>query len=219
MASLSLNKLPWYGQLAVFASLCAAGAGSFYYYYEAPRQEAIAGRQRELATIRGRINAGLASARQLPEFRKQVGTLEARLESLKPILPEQKDVGDLLRRIQGLATQSNLIIRGFRPQAIATRELHAEWPISLELEGTYHSLGIFLDRVSKFPRIINVGALVLTPNDPPSSTVTMKISCTATTFVLVESPAAAAAKAPSVKAPSASAPPPLPPPSAGVKSE
>ena len=217
MASLSLNKLPWYGQLAVFVVLCAGSVAAFYYYIESPRQEAMAGRQRELATIRGRINAGLASARQLPEFRKQVGTLEARLDSLKPILPEQKDVGDLLRRIQGLATQSNLIIRGFRPQAIATRELHAEWPISLELEGTYHSLGMFLDRVSKFPRIINVGALVLTPSEQPSSTVTMKISCTATTFVLVESPAAVA---PGAKTPGAPIKPPTPPPpTAGVKSE
>jgi type IV pilus assembly protein PilO len=215
VGSLSLSKLPWYGQLAVFVVLCAAGAGAFYYYYEAPQQEAMAGRQRELATIQGRIDAGLASARQLPEFRKQVGTLEARLDGLKPILPEQKDVGDLLRRIQGLATQSNLIIRGFRPQAIATRELHAEWPISLELEGTYHSLGMFLDRVSKFPRIINVGGLILAPNNPQTSNVTMKISCTATTFVLVESPAAAAA--PAAQTPAAPANPTTPP--AGARSE
>jgi type IV pilus assembly protein PilO len=218
VASLSLSKLPWYAQLGVFVALCAAGAGAFYYYYESPRQEEMAGRQRELTAMRGRISAGQASARQLPEFRKQVGTLEARLEGLKSILPEQKDVGDLLRRIQGLATQSNLIIRGFRPQAIATREMHAEWPISLELEGTYHSLGMFLDRVSKFPRIINVGALVLTPNTSPTSTVTMKIVCTATTFVLVETPAAAPAT-PAAKAPAAPTAPAPPPPSAGVKSE
>lgn len=209
MASLSLSKMPWYGQLAVFVVLCVAGSGSFYYYYETPQQEVIAGRQRELETIRARINQGLATARQLPEFRKQVGGLEARLESLTPILPEQKDVGDLLRRIQGLATQSNLIIRGFRPQAIATRELHAEWPISLELEGTYHSLGMFLDRVSKFPRIINIGALILTQNEPPTSNVTMKITCTATTFVFIDNPVA--------KKPAGPAAPATPP--AGAKSE
>jgi type IV pilus assembly protein PilO len=206
VASLSLNRLPWHGRLAAFVVLSLAGAGAFYYYYEAPRQEAIAGRERELATIRGRIEQGLAAARKLPEFRKQVGDLEARLESLRPILPEQKDVGDLLRRIQGLATQSNLIIRGFRPQPIATREMHAEWPISLELEGTYHNLGLFLDRVSKFPRIINIGGMVLAQHDPPTSAVTMDIKCTATTFVLVEAPAAAAtAKKPAAKAPPAQA--------------
>lgn len=211
MASLSLNKLPWYGQLVLFLVLSVGGGASFFYYYESPQQEALAGRERELEAIRARIDQGLAAARKLPEFRKEVTTLEARLEGLRPILPEQKDVGDLLRRIQGLATQSNLIIRGFRPQAIAMKEMHAEWPISLELEGTYHSLGMFLDRVSKFPRIINIGALVLTQQDPPTSAVTMKINCTATTFVLVEN---AAAKKPAVPA----APAPVTPP-AGAKSE
>jgi Tfp pilus assembly protein PilO len=92
--------------------------------------------------------------------------------------------------------------------------MHAEWPISLELEGTYHSLGMFLDRVSKFPRIINVGALVITQQDPPTSTVTMKINCTATTFVLVEASAAAAAAA---KNPAGAAKPAAP--AGGAKSE
>jgi type IV pilus assembly protein PilO len=217
VASLSLSRLPWYGQLVMFVALCAAAVGGFYYYYESPRQVVIAGRQRELAAMQARINDGRAKARQLPEFRKQIGELEARLESLKPILPEQKDVGDLLRRIQGLATQSNLIIRGFRPQAIATRELHAEWPISLELEGTYHSLGMFLDRVSKFPRIINVGSMVMTQQDPPTSSVTMKIHCTATTFVLVDAAEAPAKKPAGPAKPGAAAAPATP--AAGGASE
>ena len=63
---------------------------------------------------------------------------------------------DLLRRVQAMATQSRLTIRGFTPQARAA-QMHAEWPIGLQLEGTYHDLGTFLERVSKFPRIINVG--------------------------------------------------------------
>jgi type IV pilus assembly protein PilO len=188
-----MAKLPWYGQLGVFVFASLAGAGAFYYYYEVPQQTALGVKAAELGTIRDRIAKGVALARQLPEFRKQVGELEARLEGLKPILPEEKDVGDLLRRIQTLAVQSNLRIRGFRPQAIASREMHAEWPISLQLEGNYHNLGLFLDRVSKFPRIINIGSLVITQKEPPVAGATMNISTTATTFVLVDQPPAAKA--------------------------
>ena len=129
----------------------------------------------------------------MPQFRTQVTELEARLDSLKPILPDERDAGDLLRRVQTLAVQSNLVIRGFRPQAISMREMHAEWPISLQLEGTYHNLGLFLDRVSKFPRIINIGGLTLAQREGATSASTMTIACTATTFVLVEQPAAPAA--------------------------
>ena len=186
MASLSLAKLPWYAQLGVFVVISAAAAGAFYYLNEMPRQEAMKIKAAELSTIRGRIAKGQATARQLPEFRAQVTELEARLESLKPILPDERDAGDLLRRVQTLAVQSNLVIRGFRPQAISMKLLHAEWPISLTREGSYHNLGLCLDRVSKFPRIINIGGLVMTARESTSAATTMTINCTATTFVLVE---------------------------------
>lgn len=192
MASLSLGKIPWQGQLGIFVAVSLAAVGAYYYYCEMPRQAAIATQAVELSAIRARISTGHTTARQLPEFRAQVTELEARLDSLKPILPDERDAGDLLRRVQTLAVQSNLVIRGFRPQAISVREMHAEWPISLQLEGTYHNLGLFLDRVSKFPRIINIGALTLAPSDGAAAS-TMTISCTATTFVLVEQPAAPAA--------------------------
>lgn len=192
MADLSMAKLPWYGQLGVFVFASLAAAGAFYYFYEMPQQTVMSAKAAELQGVRDRIAKGVATARQLPEFRNQVGELEGRLEGLRSILPEEKDVGDLLRRIQTLATQSNLVIKGFRPQAIATREMHAEWPISLQLEGSYHNLGLFLDRVSKFPRIINIGGLALSQRQDPAAGATIDISATATTFVLVEKPAAAA---------------------------
>ena len=186
MASFSLGKLPWQAQIGLFVAISLAGAGAFYYFYERPEQAAITAKSLELSTIRGRISKGQATARQLPEFRAQVTDLEARLESLKPILPDERDAGDLLRRVQTLVVQSNLVIRGFRPQAINVKELHAEWPIGLQLEGNFHNLGLFLDRVSKFPRIINIGALTLAQRESPTANSTMTISCMATTFVLVE---------------------------------
>jgi type IV pilus assembly protein PilO len=182
----SLSKLPWYGQLGVFAVLSVAGAGVFWNFYAKPAQESINLRQGQLRTIRADITRGRATARRLPEFRRQVEELQAQLDRLRPVLPEEKDVADLLRRIQGMATQSNLQIRGFAPQPVATRQMYAEWPIGLELDGTYHNLGSFLERVSKFPRIINVSGIHIKAKDDGGPAQTVEASCTATTFVLVE---------------------------------
>ena len=150
--------------------------------------------------VRADIDRGLATARRLPEFRREVGDLEAQLDRLKAILPEERDVADLLRRVQGMATQSNLTIRGFTPRAVATRQLHAEWPIGLQLEGTYHNLGDFLERVSKFPRIINVSGIKIKAKDSANDASTITAECTATTFVLIEPKAAAPAAAPGAPA-------------------
>lgn len=185
----ALNKLPWYGQLGVFVVLSLILAGAFYYYYETPAQAAMARRNTELTAIRSRITLGQAKARQLPEFRKQITELEARLEVLKPILPSERDAGDLLRRVQTLAVQSNLTILGFKPQAITLAEMHAEWPINLQLEGNYHNFGVFLDRVSKFPRIINIGGITMGASPSPTAAASIRIGVTATTFVLIDTPA------------------------------
>ena len=188
MANLSLAKMPWYAQIGAFVLIAVALAGAFYYFVESPKQVKLQAQTKELSDIRGRISKGQAMARQLPEFRKEIATLEARLESLKPILPDERDVGDLLRRVQTLATQSNLQVRGFKPMGITTREMHAEWPIALQLEGNYHNLGLFLDRVSKFPRIINVGSRNVAAKEDPTPNASLTIGATATTFVLVDPP-------------------------------
>ena len=201
MASLSMSKLPWYGQLGAFVAGAAVMAGAFYYFVEIDKQKTLATKTTELTEIRDRVTKGVESARRLPEFRKQVADLEARLEGLKPILPDEKDAGDLLRRIQTLAVQSNLVIQGFRPQVTTAQPMYDEWPISLKLEGNYHNLGLFLDRVSKFPRIINIGNLTIEAKDPPVAGATMTIGATATTFVLVERPVEVPNPAKSNKAP------------------
>jgi type IV pilus assembly protein PilO len=114
---------------------------------------------------------------------------------LKSNLPEQKDVADLLRRIQTLATQSNLAIRGFKPAPSVTKTMHAEWPIALQLDGTYHNLGMFFDRVSKFSRIINISNIAIHAKQPPAPNSTITAECVATTFVLLEQKPAAPVKA------------------------
>jgi len=193
--TLNLNKLPWHAQLGIVAVLGLVGAGMFWNLYAQPAQERIDARRVELQSLQAEVARGEAIARRLPEFRSEVGVLEAQLERLRAVLPEEKDVADLLRRIQAMATQSNLTIRGFTPQAVANKQMYAEWPIGLQLEGTYHNLGGFLERISKFPRIINVTAINIRTNDRRSEATTIEAECTATTFVMTEPAASATAPA------------------------
>lgn len=193
---LTLNKLPWYGQLGIFAGVGVAAVAAFYYFYAADVYADIAAREQQLAKLRAEINRGLSVARQLPQIKAEVADLEARLESLKAVLPDEKDFADLLRRIQTLATQSNLTVRSFKPLKPATRQMHMELPISLELDGGYHNLGLFFDRISKFPRIITIGNVHIAAKDKPTPDSTVVAECTATTFVLLETPAPAAPGAP-----------------------
>jgi type IV pilus assembly protein PilO len=185
---LSLTKLPWYAQVGAFLGLAVVGVGLFYQYYEEPTRAEMALRAAELQTPRGDVAKGLETAKQLPAFRAQVDDLELRLVNLRAVLPEEKDAGDLLRRLQAVATQANLEIKSFKPAPIVTKQLHAEWPIALELDGTYHNLAIFFDRVGKFTRIVNITGVDIQGKAKPEPNSTITAKCVATTFVLLDKP-------------------------------
>ena len=186
---LGLNKLPWWGQLALYVVVGAGLVATHHYMYAVDLEAKVSRTHAERRKIETGIARARVEERRLPEFRSRVAELNARLAALRNVLPEQKDVGDLLRRIQTLATQSSLTIRGFKPQAVAQRQQHAEWPISLQLEGTYHDLGAFFDKVARMPRIINISGIQIKAhgaNEPSPATVDAQ--CTVTTFVLSEAP-------------------------------
>ena len=193
-----LNKLPWYGQVVAFLLVAIAGFIVFRLYYVGPQLEAQAQQQAELEQKRADLEQARQDAIELAAFQAEVDDLNNRLEALSAVLPEQEEVSELLRRLQTFAVQSNLTIRAFRPQAAVTREMHSEWPYHLELDGTYHNLGIFFDRISKFSRIININDVVIGAKDPPELNLTITAECTATTFVLLDPPGVEAEPAPAI---------------------
>jgi len=183
---LTLTKLPWYAQVGAFVALAIGACGAFYYYIEMPARADMESRQTQLASLKADISKGLTTAKKLPEFRAQVTDLEGRLANLTAILPEEKDAADLLNRMQTVAAQSNMIIKGFKPSPTVTKTLHAEWPITLDLEGTYHNLALFFDRVGKFTRIVNISGLNVRGRDRAVAGTTISATCVATTFVLLD---------------------------------
>ena len=183
---LSLSKLPWYAQIGAFVLVSAGAVFGFWNFYVAEISADIDLRAGRLTQMRADIAKGNMTARQLPQFQSQVAELQSRLENLRQVLPDEKDVADILRRIEGLAVKSNLKIQRFQPAKVVQQKLYAEIPYRLEAEGTYHNLGAFFDQISKFPRIINVGEITIKAKAPPEQNRTIVAECTATTFVLQE---------------------------------
>ncbi len=183
---LSLSKLPWYAQIGAFVVVSALAVFGFWKFYVSEAQADIDARQTRLTALRADIAKGVATARRLPQFQSEVAELERRLENLRAVLPEQKDVADILRRVQGLATQSSLTLQRFTPQPPKQETMYAALPFKLRAEGTYHNRGQFFDRISKFPRIINVGDMTIKarPTQEPGATIDAEF--VATTFVLQE---------------------------------
>jgi len=188
MADNALTRLPLAGQLGVSIVIAALICGGFYFFYYSEALEEQKRKEAQLAELKKEIQALEATANRLPEFQREVQALEARLETLKRILPPEKEMPDLMRRVQYLAAQSSLAIRKFNPAKTAQKEFYLEVPINLDLEGTYHNLGAFFDRISRMSRLVNVGNIKIKGQKKPSINNTVAVSAVATTYVYQEAP-------------------------------
>jgi len=188
MADNALTKLPLAGQLGVAALVAAIICGGFYWFYYSDALEQQKAKEAQLAQLQQEIRALEATANRLPEFQREVQALEARLETLKRILPPEKEMPDLMRRVQYLAAQSSLAIRKFTPGSTAQKEFYVEVPVALDLEGTYHNLGAFFDRVSRMSRLVNLGNLRIQAQKTQTISNTVAISAVATTYVYQDPP-------------------------------
>jgi len=200
MADNPLTRLPLAGQLGVSAVIAALICGGFYYFWYQDALDQQRQKETKLGDLQKQIRALEATANRLPEFQREVQALEARLETLKRILPPEKEMPDLMRRIQYLAAQSSLQIRRFNPAAVAQKDFYQEVPVSLDLEGTFHNMGAFLDRVSRMSRLVNMSDLKIKAQQNQTLNNTIQVGATATTYVYLDQ-APAAAGPPGAKRP------------------
>jgi type IV pilus assembly protein PilO len=108
-------------------------------------------------------------------------------------LPNEKEIPEILKTISSLGKESNLEFTLFRPKAEEPQQFYAKVPIELVALGNYHNIGIFFDKVSKLPRIINVVDFSMTKakdvkemrgKDEPQ--IMLKTSCMINTYRFIE---------------------------------
>ncbi len=169
--------------------LCAAAivAGAWYFLVD-PKVKEIAAQEKKLAELQVKIQEGRAAKQKLPQFREEVRRLELELDKLLRILPARRNTPELLRRIRQLTEQGNFDLLRFTPGNFVDRDFYSEWPINIRLNGTYHNLALFFDRVGRFSRIINIENLKISA--VPSSAKGHSIAATfvAKTFIYRETP-------------------------------
>lgn len=187
LSELRFEDLPRPIQFSIFTILILGLAFAFYMYY---LKDLILERdtiQTEIASLELSVAQGTAIETQLKLFKKQLVELEERLTVLQSILPAEKETPVFLRGVQQMAASSNLKINRFAPQAMVPRAFYSDWPIQIEIEGNYHGLGLFFEKISQATRVIDVGTISVKGIDSQKdSGRTLTASCTATTYVFRE---------------------------------
>src|SRR3989442_5654697 len=152
-------KLKWYYQVLIVAGVCGGLLAGFWYQYLTPINDDIENRMKSLTDLQGVIAKSLQQQKQLAQIKKEAQDLQAKLDMLKTVLPLEKETDQIFRSVQQQATTSALRILRVAPRPLIDHEVYTEWPIDMEVTGTFHNVGLFLDKIRQLPRIVNITVL------------------------------------------------------------
>lgn len=186
---MNLKNLPPWTQLVVALVLMGALVGSQFFFAPGAfneKRKQIAKLGEELNGLKAEIRKAEQTKLRMLELKREIASLEQKLNELKQILPTAPEMGDLLKWIKSLSDQTNLELQAFSPQNPEEKEFLREHPVSMEVVGNYHQLGLFFDRISKYARIINVENVQISKNEDRLLKATIKASFLAKTYMFRE---------------------------------
>jgi type IV pilus assembly protein PilO len=155
----AFGKLKWYLQLIIVLVVCGGLFGGVYYFFMAPMQVTIADQTAKLDKLKGEVDKSKKQKATYEQFKKEADALQAKLDELKMVLPQDRETDQILNRVQVSAASSGLKINSGVQKPAIDHEVYTEWPLEMEVVGTYHNLGAFLTRIRQLDRIVNVSKL------------------------------------------------------------
>lgn len=152
----SVFKLSTPKKVFILVGILAVITGLYFYAFFNPRQEELKALKDDLNKLAKELNESKTITRDLKKFKEQVDLLNVELTNALTQLPNEKEIPEILRNITSLGKESNLEFTLFKPKPEEPQQFYAKVPIELVVLGSYHNTGIFFDKMSKLPRIINV---------------------------------------------------------------
>ena len=142
--------------LTTYLLLGAMVVGLFYFAYYKPKQASLKTVRNERIQAEQQVEILRVKKRQLDAIEAELVSLNASLSELETIIPQKKETSDILRNIQQMAFDQQLDLVRFAEDRETARDFYTEWPIPIVVNGTYHNLAQFFDRILHFPRIFNI---------------------------------------------------------------
>jgi type IV pilus assembly protein PilO len=186
--AIDLNEKPWYVAVIVGAVLGIALFVVLQMYVFKDMQAEIDDLNVKIDELNREIEKGLAAKADLPRLEEDIKNLEVELDRLRKILPTSRETPALIKRLKQLTERGRFRLISFTPGDFLDMEFFKEWPIKVEVDGTFHELGLLFDRLSRFRRIINVDDLTVTPLAKGGEGFTIHASFVQKTFIYKEGP-------------------------------
>lgn len=153
---LSLNNIPWYARFVIFMALALGVYAGFWYFVTRGTRQKTRELNDQIAVLqKANMEAQIASQR-LAEFRTAYKNKQEELDELRALLPEQRELTNVLQGIQDRARASSLQVRKFTPKDDVQQDFYSGKKIDVAVQSSFSGLRAFFDQMAKYQRIVSI---------------------------------------------------------------
>lgn len=143
-------------KILIAVAILIAPIALFYFLFFQPKSEEIKSLEAQRDKLVKEIQNLREKERRLPILLAEVKKVEEEFEEAARLLPTEAEIPKLLTDISALGRNSGLDFVSFTPKGEVQRDFYNEVPVAISIQGPYHSIGGFLDEVTKLDRIVSV---------------------------------------------------------------
>lgn len=168
-----IKNLKWHFQLLILVSVAALLYTSLWYFVTSETHAEVAKLNEEVAALTAKNAAARAATERINEFRALYLSKALEYDELKVLLPEQREITNVLQGLQDNAKDSRLIVMRFSPRDEASQDSIMAKPVEVEIDSNFANLQAFFDKMAKLPRIVSITDFKINQLDKQSAEKTL----------------------------------------------
>lgn len=151
-----INSIPWYAKFLIFGALALSIYTGFWFMVTKGTRAQTKQLNEEIEVLKkANLEAQIASQR-LNEFRTAFKNKQEELDELRALLPEQRELTNVLQGIQDRAKATSLQVRKFTPKDEIQQDFYSGKKIDVAVQSSFSGLRSFFDQMAKYQRIVSI---------------------------------------------------------------
>lgn len=150
------KALAWYIQLIVFVGIAALLYTSVYYFAIKDMSEEVSKLDDQVAQLKTQNEVAKVATQRINEFRALFASKTQEYDELKVLLPEGREITNVLQGLQDTANDSRLIVSRFAPRDDVQEEFIMKKPVEIEVDSNFNNLRAFFEKMAQLQRIVSI---------------------------------------------------------------
>ena len=205
-----IKNLKWHFQLLMLVTIAALLYSGVWYFVTSVTREETAALSDQVSGLKAKNEEARIATQRINEFRALYASKAEEYEELKVLLPEQREITNVLQGLQDTANGSRMTVMRFAPRDDSQQDSIMAKPVEIEVDSNFTNLKAFFGSMAKLPRIVSISDFKINQLDKQTEAKTVHAQFLLTAYYAAPTDLNGKPCSPTAAAPAPGSPPPAP---------